>query len=91
VKNEALEKDIPQLREIAGKTWKKEDELKALKSELATLERKIQLELTKSSPQKESEMVTEQHRNTEKEPRGEETTANYIHPPFATTHQRIKL
>ena len=40
-----LEKEIPQLREIAGKTWKKEDELKQLKSELAALDRKIQLEL----------------------------------------------
>ena len=28
-----------------GKTWKKEDELKQLKSELAALDRKIQLEL----------------------------------------------
>ena len=44
-KNEVLEKEIPQLREIAGKTWKKEDELKQLKSELAALDRKIQLEL----------------------------------------------
>ena len=44
-KNEALEREIPQLREIAGKTWKKEDELKQLKSELAALDRKIQLEL----------------------------------------------
>ena len=44
-KNEALEREIPQLQEIAGKTWKKEDELKQLKSELAALDRKIQLEL----------------------------------------------
>ena len=44
-KNEALEQEIPQLREIADKTWKKEDELKQLKSELAALDRKIQLEL----------------------------------------------
>lgn len=41
----ALEKEIPQLEEIAGKTWKKEDELKGLKAELAALDRKIQLEL----------------------------------------------
>ena len=39
-KNEVLEREIPQLREIAGKTWKKEDELKQLKSELAALDRK---------------------------------------------------
>ena len=45
-KNEVLEKEIPQLQEIAGKVWKKEDELKQLKSELAALDRKIQLELT---------------------------------------------
>lgn len=44
-KNEALEKEIPQLKEIAGKTWKKDDELKQLKSELAALDRKIQLEI----------------------------------------------
>ena len=44
-KNEVLEREIPQLQEIAGKTWKKEEELKQLKSELAALDRKIQLEL----------------------------------------------
>ena len=44
-KNEVLEKEIPQLQEIVGKIWKKEDELKQLKSELAALDRKIQLEL----------------------------------------------
>lgn len=41
-----LEQEIPQLQAIAGKVWKKEDELKQLKSELAALDRKIQLELT---------------------------------------------
>lgn len=45
-KNFALEKDIPVLQEMAGKTWKKEEELKQLKSEAAALDRKIQLELT---------------------------------------------
>ena len=44
-KNEVLEQEIPQLQAIAGKEWKKEDELKQLKSELAALDRKIQLEL----------------------------------------------
>ncbi len=29
-KNEVLEREIPQLQEIAGKVWKKEDELKAV-------------------------------------------------------------
>ena len=46
-KNVALAKDIPLLKEIVGKQWKKEDELKGLKSELAAIDRKIQLELAK--------------------------------------------
>ena len=46
-KNAALAKDIPLLKEIVGKQWKKDDELKGLKSELAALDRKIQLELAK--------------------------------------------
>ena len=46
-KNAVLVKDIPLLKEIVGKQWKKEDELKGLKSELAALDRKIQLELAK--------------------------------------------
>ena len=50
-KNEALERDIPQLQKIAGKVWKKEDELKQLKSELAALDRKIQLELAPPVPE----------------------------------------
>ena len=44
-KNETLEKDLPTLQEVAGKTWRKEDKLKQLKTELAALDRKIQLEL----------------------------------------------
>ena len=49
--NEKLEKDLPTLREVAGGTWKKEDELKQLKSEMAVLERKIQLELVPPTPE----------------------------------------
>ena len=51
-RNEVLEQEIPQLQAIAGKTWKKEDELKQLKSELAALDRKIQLELASPIPEK---------------------------------------
>ena len=43
--NAKLEKDLPTLREIVGATWKKEEELKQLKTELSAIERKIQLEL----------------------------------------------
>ena len=62
-KNKALERDIPQLQEIVGKVWKKEDELKQLKSELAALDRKIQLELAPPVPevkqQEEKQEVSE--------------------------------
>ena len=54
-KNEALAKDIPQLQELAGKVWKKEDELKQLKSELSALDRKIQLDLAPPAPVSEEQ------------------------------------
>ena len=57
----ALETEIPQLEEIAGKTWKKEEELKSLKAELAALDRKIQLEL---APPTEKE-CKEEEKNTD--------------------------
>lgn len=63
----ALEKEIPQLQEITGKTWKKEDELKGLKAELAALDRKIQLELAPPTSEVEktekSHEVKEQHKS----------------------------
>lgn len=40
-----MKKDLPTLREIVSGTWKKEEELKGLKSELSAIKRKIQLEL----------------------------------------------
>ena len=49
--NAKLEKDLPTLREVVGGTWKKEEELKQLKSEGAALDRKIQLTLTPSQTQ----------------------------------------
>jgi N12 class adenine-specific DNA methylase len=45
VQNVTLERDIPTLQEIVNGTWKKEEDLKKLKSELSGLERKIQLTL----------------------------------------------
>ena len=58
-KNAVLAKDIPLLKEIANKQWKKENELKGLKSELAAIDRKIQLELTNDteSEQREQQKV----------------------------------
>ena len=42
---EKMRADIPQLQAIVAKTWGKEDELKALKSDLAALDRKISAEI----------------------------------------------
>lgn len=60
----ALEKEIPQLEEIAGKTWKKEEELKGLKAELAALDRKIQLELVPPVPEKDISDKSQTENNT---------------------------
>jgi predicted RNase H-like nuclease (RuvC/YqgF family) len=56
-KNASLAKDIPLLKEIANKQWKKEDELKGLKSELAAIDRKIQLELAKDKEPQQQQAV----------------------------------
>ena len=75
-----LEREIPQLQEIAGKTWKKEDELKKLKSELAALDRKIQLELAPPMPES-----TEEYRQGSEKKQTEQQTES-PHVDFARSH-----
>lgn len=58
--NEKLEQDLPVLRQVVNSTWKKEYELKELKTEVAALERKIQLSL---APQ-QNEQPTEENTQT---------------------------
>ena len=79
-KNEVLEREIPQLQEIAGKTWKKEDELKQLKSELAALDRKIQLELAPPTPES-----TEENRQGSEKKQTEQQTES-PHADFVRSH-----
>lgn len=43
--NEKLMKDVPTLKAVVESLWKKEDELKGLKSEMAVMERKIEASL----------------------------------------------
>ena len=57
-KNVEYERDIPILQQTVGGVWKKEDELKQLKSEVAALERKIQLELAPPKPEAAQEQQT---------------------------------
>ena len=67
-KNETHETNLPVLQEVAGKTWRKEDELKGLKSELAALDRKIQLELAppiQETGQEQTEGIKQNDRKEE--------------------------
>lgn len=59
-----LEKEIPQLKEIASKVWKREEELKSLKTELAALDRKIQLELAPPVQEKDISDKPQKENNT---------------------------
>jgi hypothetical protein len=43
--NDMISKDIPVLKEVVEAVWRKEDELKVLKTELNNLERQIKLSL----------------------------------------------
>jgi predicted nucleic acid-binding Zn-ribbon protein len=56
-KAEALAKVIPPLQDVVKTTWRREDELKDLKTELAALNRKIELSL---KPLDESEEKKEE-------------------------------
>jgi hypothetical protein len=59
--------DLPVLKEVVNSTWRKEDELKKLKSELSALERKIQLTITEGSPKEtKHEFVPVQKNQEEK-------------------------
>lgn len=66
-KNETHETNLPVLQEVAGKTWRKEDELKELKSELAALDRKIQLELAPPTPETGQEQTEDIKQDNGKE------------------------
>ena len=58
---EKIAKDIAVLQEVVNGSWKKEEQLKELKTELAALDRKIQLSLKpieqSESPQEDVEMM----------------------------------
>ena len=72
-KNIEYERDIPILQQTVGGVWKKEDELKQLKSEVAALERKIQLELAPPKPEAAQEQQTDgvQQENGQREQQSE--------------------
>lgn len=54
-----IQKDLPVLQEVVGGTWAKENRLSELKTELAAIERKIQLSIA-PEPEEEQEEKEEQ-------------------------------
>lgn len=84
-KNVEYERDIPILQQTVGGVWKKEDELKQLKSEVAALERKIQLELAPPKPEAVQGQQTDcETVQTQSPPTGERATTE---PPSDMSNQ----
>ena len=65
-RTEKLRKDVPQLEAIIAKPWGKEDELKALKSELAALDRKITADLA-PKPEETDGVENKQHPDNQRD------------------------
>jgi hypothetical protein len=73
--NDKLSVDLPVLQEVARSVWKKEDELKALKSELSALDRKIQLSLKPIDTSEEKKETQPQEKPAIKPHQSEEEKA----------------
>lgn len=80
---EQISKDIPILQEVVKETWKKEDQLQQLKSDLAALDRKIQLSLKPVKQNEDSNSKDESQ--TEHQSHGTNETAGTIQPPASGT------
>jgi molecular chaperone DnaK (HSP70) len=61
--------DLPVLKEVVNSSWKKEDKLKQLKSELSSLERKIQLSLNDNQTEKSEKETVQLNSNPAMEQR----------------------
>ena len=73
----SLEKDVPQLRQIIGSTWRKEADLAALKKEMERLDRQIQLALKPVGSDRDGEEAGEQQeQRQEKDARREAPAAD---------------
>ena len=81
--NEKMSKDIPVLKEVVEALWRKEDELKGLKSELSKLERQIQLSL-KPIEQSEEEQSEESQKNNQSQ-----DTDSYSIPGYLKEYKDI--
>nr|WP_198999695.1 N-6 DNA methylase [Flavobacterium sp. ASV13] len=59
-----IQKDLPVLQDVVGGTWTKESRLNELKTELASVERKIQLSITPAPKEESTEVSAEKLQNT---------------------------
>lgn len=75
---EQISKDIPILQEVVKETWKKEDQLQQLKSDLAALDRKIQLSL---KPVKQNEDSNSKDESQSITPSSEASSVSPATPP----------
>ena len=64
-----IQKDLPVLQEVINGTWSKENRLSELKTQLAAVERKIQLSITPETKDQPAEQVEKQKENTIRLPR----------------------
>ena len=71
-----IAKDIPVLQEVVNGSWKKEEQLKDLKTELAALDRQIQLSL---KPIEQGDAQQEEE-NVEEQKEMEENISGQFHP-----------
>ena len=55
-----IQKDLPVLQEVVNGSWSKENRLSELKTELAAVERKIQLSITPETKEVPAEQVEKQ-------------------------------
>ena len=60
---EKVAKDIPVLEEVVNSHWRKENDLRKLKSDLAALDRKIQMTIGENSPNKDVQNEDENAQN----------------------------
>ena len=95
-RTEKMRKDVPLLEAIIAKLWGKENELKALKSELAVLDRKITAELAPKHDEKDGEEVKRdeptQHSNrTDVPSQSIGSTDSMVAEPIAGYQKYIRL
>lgn len=74
------------MQEVVGKTWRKEDELKELKPELAALDRKIQLGLAPPTLETGQEQTEGMKQDDREEEHLSETVKSDVSDDYVRNH-----